>query len=91
MKVERMAEEGILSIVWRGHTYQVRYASDDPYEQDRQPYTCPDKAHLETLLHHYGLEPWAVHQAFAELQRGGVTVLRMICSARDVALFFPLP
>jgi hypothetical protein len=91
MKVERMAEEGTLSIVRRGHTYQVRYASDNPYEHDRQSYTCPDKAHLETWLHQYGLEPWAIQQAFADLQRGGVTVLRMLCSARDVALFFPLP
>ena len=91
MKIERMAEEGLLSIVRRGHTYQVRYASDNPYEQDRQSYTCPDEVHLETWLRHYGLEPWAIQQAFADLQRGGVTVLRMVCAARDVARLFPLP
>jgi len=91
MQSERRAEEGTLSIVRRGHTYQVRYASDNPHEQDRQPYTCPDKAHLETLLHQYLLEPWAVQQAFTDLQRGGVTVFRMVCAARDVARLFPLP
>jgi hypothetical protein len=86
-----MAEEGLLSIVQRGQTYQVRYASDNPYEPDRQAYICPDEAHLATWLHHYGLEPWAIHQAFADLQHGGVTVCRMVCSARDVARLFPLP
>jgi hypothetical protein len=91
MEVERMAEEGILSIVRRGHTYQVRYATDNPHEQDRQPYTCPTEAHLATWLHHYGLEPWAIQQAFADLRRGGVTVLRLLCSARDVARLFPFP
>jgi len=91
MKVEKMAKEGTLSIVRRGDTYQVRYASDNAYEQDRQPYTCLDKAHLATWLHHYGLEPWAIQQAFADLQRGGVTVLRIVCSARDISQLFPLP
>ena len=91
MKIEGMAEEGLLSIVRRGHSYQVRYASDNPYEQDRQSYTCPDEVHLETWLRHYGLEPWAIQQAFADLQRGGVTVFRMVCSVRDVARLFPLP
>ena len=62
---------GSIGIVRRGHTYQVRYASDNPHEKDRQPYTCPDEAHLETWLHYYGLEPWAIHQVFTELQRGG--------------------
>jgi hypothetical protein len=91
MKVERMAEEGTLNIVRRGYTYQVRYASDNPHEKDRQPYTCPDEVHLETLFHYYGMEPWAIHQAFAELQRGGMTVLRLVCSAQDVSRLFPLP
>ena len=87
-----MDEEGTLSIVRRGHTYQVRYASDNPHEHDRQPYTCPDEAHLATWLQHSRLEPWAIQQAFAELQRGyGVAVLRMVCPAREVARLFPLP
>jgi len=34
-----MAAEGFLRIGRRGHTSQVRYASDDPYEPDRQSYT----------------------------------------------------
>jgi len=86
-----MAEEGILSIVRRGGTYQMRYASDNPHEQDRQPYTCPTEAHLVTWLHHNELEPWAIQRAFADLRRGGVTVLRLLCSARDVARLFPFP
>jgi hypothetical protein len=85
-----MDQEGTLSIVQRGLTYQVRYASDNPYEHDRQPYTCPDEAHLASWLHHLSLEPWTIQQTFAELQRGrGVTVLRMTCSALEVARLFP--
>src|SRR2546429_4048929 len=33
-KEERMTEAGILSIMRRGHTYQVRYASSNPYDMD---------------------------------------------------------
>ena len=86
-----MAEDGTLSIVRHGSTYQVRYASDNPYESDQQPYTCPDEAHLVTFLYHCELEPWVINRACAELQRGGVTVLRMVCPAREVARLFPLP
>ena len=85
-----MAEEGTLSIVRRGSTYQVRYASDNPYERDRQSYSCPDEAHLATLLHHCGVEPWALQRAFAELQQGRVPVLRVVLAERDVAQFFSL-
>jgi hypothetical protein len=80
-----MAEEGTLSIVRRGSTYQVRYASDNPYERDRQSYSCPDEAHLATLLHRCGVEPWALQQAFTELQHGRVTVLRVVLAEWDVA------
>jgi hypothetical protein len=41
------------------------------------------------LLHHCGLEPWALQQAFAELQHGRVTVLRVVFAERDVAQFSP--
>jgi hypothetical protein len=71
--------------------YQVRYASDDPYELDRQSYTCRDEVHLATGLHHSGLEPWVIQQVFVDLQRGGMTVCRVICSEREVARLFPLP
>jgi hypothetical protein len=86
-----MAEEGTLSIVRRGPIYHVRYASNDPYGIDRQPYLCPDEAHLHTLLHQCRLEPWALQRACAELQRGGVTVLCVVFADRDVSRLFPLP
>ena len=47
-----MAEAGMLSIVRCGTTYQVRYASSNPHDMDRQPYPCPDEGILVALLHH---------------------------------------
>jgi hypothetical protein len=38
-----MTAEGMLSIVPRGTTYQVRYALSNPYGMDHPPYTCPDE------------------------------------------------
>ena len=38
-----MIEAGMLSIVRRGTTYQVRYASANPQGVDRQPYLCPNE------------------------------------------------
>ena len=81
----------MLSIVRRGHIYHVRYASYDPCERDRQPYLCLDERHLDTFLHQCRLEPWALQRAGAELQRGGVTVLCVVFSERDVSRLFPLP
>ena len=40
-KGERMMEAGMLSIVRRGDTYQVRYASTNPYDMDRPPSRLP--------------------------------------------------
>ena len=51
-----MTEAGTLSIRRRGTGYHVRYASNNPYDQERRPYTCPDEAHLAALLHHCGAE-----------------------------------
>jgi hypothetical protein len=67
LKEERMAEAGILSIMRRGHTYQIRYASSNPYDMDRPPYLCPDEGAMITLLHHYGIDAWSLQQAIAIL------------------------
>ena len=50
-----MRETGILSIVKRGPTYQVRYASFNPYDTDRLPYPRPDEGALVALLHDFGI------------------------------------
>ena len=55
-----MTEEGMLSIVRRGTTYQVRYASSNPYDRDRQLYTCSNEHTVVTLLQHCGLDPWSI-------------------------------
>jgi hypothetical protein len=73
-KEERMTETGILSIMRRGHTYQVRYASSNPYDMDRLPYLCPDEGAMVILLHHYGIDAWSLQQAIAVLRKGGVAV-----------------
>ena len=65
-----MTEAGILSIMRRGHTYQVRYASSNPYDMDRPPYLCPDEGAMITLLHHYGIDAWSLQQAIAVLRKG---------------------
>lgn len=48
---EAIPEDGTLSIVRRGAGYQVRYASNNLYAQDRLPRACPDEATLRALLH----------------------------------------
>ena len=58
-----MPEEGTLSVVRRGHEYQVRYASNNPYDPERQPHACPDEDTLTTFLSHLGLEAAAIRQA----------------------------
>ena len=45
-KGEHMRETGILSIVKREPTYQVRYAAFNPYDKDRRPYPRPDEGAL---------------------------------------------
>ena len=58
-----MAEEGTLSIVRRGSGYQVRYASNHPYDPERPPHACDDEQKLIAFLHHLGLEAGAIRQA----------------------------
>src|SRR5262249_11466769 len=53
---EQMTEGGMLSIVRRGTPYQVRYASPNPHDMNRQPYPCPDEGTLVALLPQCELE-----------------------------------
>ena len=68
---ECMIEAGMLSIVRRRHTYEVRYASSNPYDMDQPPSLCSDEGALVTLLHHYAIDAWSLDQAMAVLRKGG--------------------
>ena len=85
-----MTEAVILSVVRRGPTYQVRYASSNPYDMDRPPYLCPDEGAMVTLLHHYGIDAWSLQQAIAVLQKGGVAVLPLVLSEAQRQAYIPL-
>ena len=83
-----MTEEGTLSIVRRGNTCQVRYASNNPYGIERQPYVCPDEAHLGALLHQLGIASRSIHEVFAALRKSGFTILLVVLSAKQRQAFF---
>ena len=51
-----MIEAGMLSLMWRGDTYQVRYASTKPYALDPPPVSYPDIGTLAALLHRWGID-----------------------------------
>jgi hypothetical protein len=85
-------EEGTLSIVKRDSDYQVRYASNNPRAPDHQLYVCHDEATLVALLHQLGTEPEAITQACATVRQGGVAVLYLRVSPRQMQAFFrPIP
>jgi hypothetical protein len=86
-----MRETGILSIVKRGPTYQVRYASFSPYDIDRVPYPCPDESGLIILLHHFGINGWSLQQAVAALRKGEVAVLPVVISEAQLQAYFSPP
>jgi hypothetical protein len=84
-----MTEEGMLSIVRRGTTYQVRYASSNPHGLERLPSPCPDEGTLDALLHHCGMDPWSIQQAGTELRKGRMAVLPLSCTQAQLQAFFP--
>jgi hypothetical protein len=87
-----MMEDGTLSIVKRDSGYQIRYASNDPRAPDHPPYACQDEAPLVAVLHQLGTEPEAITQACATMRQGGVAVLHIRVSPRQMqALFRPTP
>ena len=83
-----MTEEGTLSIVRRGARYQVRYASNNPYDRERQPHVCPDEDHLHALLHHLGIEATTMTQVCADLQKGRMAVLCLVVSLDQRQRYF---
>ena len=83
-----MAEEGMLSILRRGTTYQVRYASNNPYDREPQPSTCSDERTVVTLLQHCGMDPWSITQAVAELRQGRMAVLPCVFSQAHMQVCF---
>ena len=84
-----MTEEGTLSIVRHGNSYQVRYASNHPYGMDRQLCECPDEETLGALLQQLGTESGSIDQACAELRKGAVAVLLIVLSAAQMQTWFP--
>ena len=88
---EPRTEEGMLSIMRRGHTYQVRYASSDPYAMDRLPYQCADEATLVAWLRQCGLDAWALQQAMATVRKGGSAILPVVLEVAQIHADFPLP
>jgi hypothetical protein len=89
IKGEHMRETGILSIVKRGPAYQVRYASCNPYDTDRQLYPRPDEGALVALLHDFGINGWSLQQAVVALRRGEVAVLPVTLSEAQLQAYFP--
>jgi len=84
-----MRETGILSIVKRGLTSQVRYASFNPYDQDRLSYPCPEEGAMVTLLHHFGIDDWLLQQTVTALRKGDVAVLTVALSEAQLQAYFP--
>jgi len=84
-------EEGTLRIVRRGPGYQIRYASNHPYDPECPPYTCQDEETLTTVLHHGGLEAAAIPQACMAAQTGGAVVRMLVAPAQIQAFFRPPP
>jgi hypothetical protein len=79
----------MLSILRRGHTYHVRYASSNPYESERQPYACPDEGAVVTMLRHCGIDAWSLQQAMATLRKGGMAVLPVVLSQVQLQVYYP--
>ena len=82
-------EEGTLSIVRHGTRYQVRYASNNPHDQERRSRACPDEADLAAILHHCGTELAVIAQVCADVRQGKMAVLFVVVSAEQLQAFFP--
>jgi len=83
-----MTADGILGIMKRGNTYRVRYASYNPRGLERPSYQCPDEGTLVALLHHCGIDSWYIHQAGAELQKGGFAALPIALAEAQIHTYF---
>jgi hypothetical protein len=90
-KGERMAEEGTLSIVRRGTSYQVRYASNNPHAQDQPPHACHDEETLRAFLHQLGVDVVSMRQACVDVRKVGVAVLPIVLSPAQIQACFRPP
>jgi hypothetical protein len=79
----------MLSIVRRGDTYQVRYASTNPYSVDRPPSQYSDEGTLVTLLQHWGGDARSIQQVIATVRGGGMAVLLIRFPAAQLQSAFP--
>jgi hypothetical protein len=86
-----MAEEGTLGIVRRGTRYQVRYASNNPYAQERPPHACHDEETLRTFLHHLGADGASIRQACVDVRKAGLAVLPIVLSLGQIQAYFRPP
>ena len=84
-----MPEEGTLSIVRQGTGYQIRYASNNPHDQERLPHACSNEVHLAAFLHHVGTEVTVIAQVCAEVRQGKLVVLLVGLSAEQLQACFP--
>ena len=83
-----MTEEGTLGIVRLAHTYQVRYASNNPLSMERQHYQCTDEAELGAFLQQLEIDSWYINQAFAELWKGRLAALPIALSPEQIQEYF---
>jgi hypothetical protein len=83
-----MMEEGMISILRRGNSYQVRYAATNPHGREPQPRVCADAVELQALLHQLGLEAATITHAWAEVQKGGMAVLQLVISTAQLQVCF---
>jgi hypothetical protein len=90
-KGECMAEEGTLSIVRRGTSYQVRYASNNPYAQERPSHACQDEEILRAFLQQLGTDVTSICQACIDVRKTGVAVLSIVVSPAQIQAYFRPP
>jgi DNA-binding response OmpR family regulator len=86
------SEDGTLAIVRRGARYQVRYASNNPYADERAPHLCPDEDTLGAFLDALGIEAEARQHACAVARQGRVAVLYLRAGPAQMQPYFgPAP
>jgi CheY-like chemotaxis protein len=85
-------EDGTLGIVRRGASYQVRYASNNPYADERAPHLCPDEDTLCAFLDALGIEAEARQHTCAVARQGCVAVLCLRAVPEQMQTYFgPAP
>ena len=84
-----MPEEGTLSIVRQGTGSQIRYASNNPHDQERLPHACSNEVHLAAFLHHVGMELEVIAQVCGDVRQGKMAVLLVGIPAEQRQAFFP--